>query len=107
MRSLWGKAPFQFEVRDVPMPEPGPGEVVVRVTACGICGTDLHFLRHNADWTPLGRDVAGVVHAVGAQVTRWQVLSISGTGTNHRYGGTDNDETRPLTIANYLLSIVN
>ncbi len=71
MRSLWGKAPFQFEVRDVPMPEPGPGEVVVQVTACGICGTDLHFLRHNADWTPLGHEVAGVVHAVGAQVTRW------------------------------------
>jgi threonine dehydrogenase-like Zn-dependent dehydrogenase len=72
VRSLWGKAPFQFEMRDLPEPEPGPDEVVVRVTACGICGTDLHFLGHNEPWTPLGHEVAGVIHAVGSRVTRWQ-----------------------------------
>lgn len=71
MRSLWGKAPFRFEMRDLPAPEPGPGEVLVRVTACGICGTDLHFLRHNTDWTPLGHEVVGVVAAVGSSVGRW------------------------------------
>ena len=31
---------------DVPEPEPGPGEVVVRTLSCGICGSDLHALRH-------------------------------------------------------------
>ncbi len=72
MRSLWGKAPFQFELRDIPTPEPGPGEVVVKVAACGICGTDLHFLRHNEAWTPLGHEVAGTIVAVGPHVTRWQ-----------------------------------
>lgn len=72
MRSLWGKAPFQFELREVPRPEPGPGEVVVQVTACGICGTDLHFLGHNEAWTPLGHEVAGVIAAVGPHVSRWQ-----------------------------------
>ena len=72
MRSLWGKAPFQFELRDVPAPEPGPGEVVVKVSACGICGTDLHFLRHNPAWTPLGHEVVGTVASVGPDVTRWQ-----------------------------------
>ncbi len=71
-RSLWGKAPFQYEMRDIPTPEPGPGEVLVRVTACGICGTDLHFLGRNSDWTPLGHEVAGVVATVGPGVSRWQ-----------------------------------
>ena len=61
MRSLWGKAPFQFQLRELPMPEPDPGEVVVKVAACGICGTDLHFLRHNEDWTPLGHEVVGTI----------------------------------------------
>jgi len=72
MRSLWGKAPFQFQMRELPTPEPGPGEVVVKVAACGICGTDLHFLRHNEDWTPLGHEVAGTIVAVGPHVNRWR-----------------------------------
>jgi threonine dehydrogenase-like Zn-dependent dehydrogenase len=72
MQSLWGKAPFQFEMRDLPTPEPGPGEVLVQVTACGICGTDLHFLRYNADWTPLGHEVVGEIAAVGPGVSRWR-----------------------------------
>jgi L-iditol 2-dehydrogenase len=72
MRSLWGKAPFQFQLRELPTPEPGPGEVVVQVTACGICGTDLHFLRHNVKWTPLGHEVAGNIVAVGPHVARWR-----------------------------------
>lgn len=72
MRSLWGKASFQFQLRELPTPEPGPGEVVVQVAACGICGTDLHFLRHNEEWTPLGHEVAGSIVAVGPHVTRWR-----------------------------------
>ena len=33
-------------VADVPVPAPGPGEVLVKTLACGICGSDLHALRH-------------------------------------------------------------
>ena len=33
-----------LEVRDVPVPEPGPGEVLIEIAQCGICGTDLHFV---------------------------------------------------------------
>lgn len=33
-------------VDDVPAPEPGPGEVLVKTLACGICGSDLHTLKH-------------------------------------------------------------
>jgi threonine dehydrogenase-like Zn-dependent dehydrogenase len=69
MRSLWGKAPFQFELREIPKPAPGPGEVLVQVTACGICGTDLHFVRHNQEWTPLGHGVVGHIAEVGQEWT--------------------------------------
>ncbi len=33
-------------VADIPVPEPGPGEVIVKTLACGICGSDLHALKH-------------------------------------------------------------
>jgi threonine dehydrogenase-like Zn-dependent dehydrogenase len=56
-------------VDDIPVPEPGPGEVLVKTLACGICGSDLHALKHaeqfvaasrragNAFVMDLGRDV--------------------------------------------------
>jgi L-iditol 2-dehydrogenase len=70
MRALWGKAPFQFELREAPRPTPGVGEVLVQIDGCGICGTDLHFLRAmNRDWSPLGHELAGRVEQVGAGVS--------------------------------------
>src|SRR5438445_4438719 len=56
-----------------PVPEPGPGEVRVRVEACGVCGSDL-FLQDGgfgADKLPRvpGHEAAGVVDAIGAGVT--------------------------------------
>ena len=33
-------------VDNIPTPEPGPGEVLVKTLACGICGSDLHTLKH-------------------------------------------------------------
>lgn len=42
MRAAFCTGPRQIELRDVPTPEPVPGEVLVRVHACGICGSDLH-----------------------------------------------------------------
>lgn len=58
---------------DVPAPNPGPRDVMVRVGACGICGSDVHYIRHG--WTlpggepmPLGHEAAGTVDTVGAEV---------------------------------------
>jgi threonine dehydrogenase-like Zn-dependent dehydrogenase len=45
---------------DVPEPVPGPGQVLVQVTACGICGSDLHFARHGEQMLELGRRMEGV-----------------------------------------------
>jgi L-iditol 2-dehydrogenase len=70
MRALWGKAPFQFDLREVPAPKPDVSEVLVRISGCGICGTDMHFLRAmNRDWTPLGHEISGLVEEVGAGVS--------------------------------------
>ena len=56
------------------MPEPGPGEVLLKVQACGVCGTDLKKIAHG-DLPPpriFGHEVAGRVAAVGAGVRGWK-----------------------------------
>ncbi|MBU8912977.1 MAG: galactitol-1-phosphate 5-dehydrogenase [Spirochaetales bacterium] len=42
MKSLVLTAPFEFELQDTPAPTPGPNEVLIRVRAVGICGSDVH-----------------------------------------------------------------
>ena len=65
------KLPLRLEV--VPQPDPGPGEVLVKVTAAGICHTELHFLSGllNLGINPLtlGHEVVGKVDKVGPGVT--------------------------------------
>ncbi|MEX2502472.1 MAG: alcohol dehydrogenase catalytic domain-containing protein, partial [Trueperaceae bacterium] len=77
MRAARILAPDRTEVADLPVPEPGPGEVLIRVERAGVCGTDLHIL-HGAyelarfPMTP-GHEFAGTVAAVGADVHRHPV----------------------------------
>jgi (R,R)-butanediol dehydrogenase/meso-butanediol dehydrogenase/diacetyl reductase len=59
---------------DVPSPTPGPGEVVLRITGCGICGSDLHLASQlAAPGAVLGHEIAGEIAGVGAGVDedRW------------------------------------
>jgi (R,R)-butanediol dehydrogenase / meso-butanediol dehydrogenase / diacetyl reductase len=85
MRALRFHAAHDLRIEDVPEPPaPSPGEVVVRVATCGICGTDLHEYMAGPIVTPvephpltgaqnpqiLGHEFAGDVMAVGAGVTR-------------------------------------
>ena len=68
-------------IREVPVPQPGPGEMLVRVHAASVCGTDVHIER----WDPwaqenfgpppmtFGHEMAGVVVARGPGATRIQV----------------------------------
>ena len=46
-----------FALEDLPMPEPGPGQVLVKTLACGICGSDLHLFQHGADMMQAARDL--------------------------------------------------
>ena len=63
-------APVEVVMIDVP--DPGPGEALVEIKACGVCHTDLHY-REGAinDEFPflLGHEAAGIVEAVGPDVT--------------------------------------
>jgi propanol-preferring alcohol dehydrogenase len=63
-----------LEIESVPVPEPGPGQVVIKIAACGVCHTDLHAA--NGDWPvkpslPFipGHEGTGTVFAVGPAVT--------------------------------------
>jgi len=63
----------RFTVDDAPDPVAGPGQVVVAVTAAGICGTDVHATQGLFPWTPpmvLGHEYSGVVREVGRGVSR-------------------------------------
>ncbi|EWT04849.1 alcohol dehydrogenase [Intrasporangium chromatireducens Q5-1] len=60
------------ELVDVVVPDPGPGEAVVKIQACGVCHTDLHYKEGgiNDDFPfLLGHEAAGIVEAVGDDVT--------------------------------------
>src|SRR5437762_5535917 len=67
-------APGRFRVDSLPDPTPGPGEVVVRVGACGICGTDLHLIDGDSPLAryPLvpGHEFAGEVVALGSRIAQ-------------------------------------
>ncbi|MCV7223905.1 zinc-binding dehydrogenase [Mycolicibacterium elephantis] len=45
---------------DVPEPVPGPGQVLVDVKACGICGSDLHFAKHGEEMVRLSAEMSGL-----------------------------------------------
>jgi L-iditol 2-dehydrogenase len=61
-----------YELEDLPVPEPGPGEVLIRVTVTGLCRTDLKLIRngHRDLVTPRvpGEEVVGSVETLGPEV---------------------------------------
>src|ERR1041384_5234210 len=61
-------------VESIPVPEIGPGEILIRVETCGVCHTDLKKIAYNLLEPPrvYGHDTAGVVAAVGADVRRFR-----------------------------------
>ncbi|WP_335980419.1 MULTISPECIES: zinc-dependent alcohol dehydrogenase family protein [Streptomycetaceae] len=71
MKAAVISSPGQVGIETVDDPTPGPGEVVVQVAACGLCGTDLHILQGEfAPTLPIvpGHEFAGEIVAVGSQV---------------------------------------
>jgi (R,R)-butanediol dehydrogenase/meso-butanediol dehydrogenase/diacetyl reductase len=83
MKALRWHAARDVRLDDIPEPTPGPGEVLVEVAACGICGSDLHEYLHGPVYIPksphpltgmappiaLGHEFSGRIVGVGAGVT--------------------------------------
>jgi L-iditol 2-dehydrogenase len=67
MRAAFCTSPGKIELRDVERPEPARGDVLIRVRACGICGSDLHWFRgHGRPPTVCpGHEISGEVAALG------------------------------------------
>ena len=67
-----------LEIRDVPVPKPGPGQVLIQMQTCGLCHTDIHAARGvwpvkpTPPFTP-GHEGIGVVQALGSGVTERQI----------------------------------
>jgi len=72
----FSRADRRLGVEEVPVPQPGPGEVLVRIEACGICLSDVHMIDGSIDCpleevTP-GHEPAGTIARVGTEVPYWQ-----------------------------------
>jgi alcohol dehydrogenase len=90
MQSCIKTAPGKVEMMDIPIPTPGPGEIVIKTTLGTVCGSDMHFLDDipteliiplypsmagflaGLPGLPMGHEGVGIVHAVGEGVTRFQ-----------------------------------
>jgi L-iditol 2-dehydrogenase len=78
MRALvkMAKGPGLVEIKEVQEPRPGPGEVLIKVMAGGICGSDIHILSDQFPYWPpviLGHEFAGEIAGLGDRVSGWQV----------------------------------
>ena len=74
----FGYGDKEVEVRDVPEPQMGPGQVLVEVKATGVCGSDVHMWRNKQSWEitlplVLGHEFAGVIVDVGDSVSGWEI----------------------------------
>ncbi len=68
------RGPGNLELRDIPVPQMAPDEVLIRVRACGICGSDLKIQDDQHPYTPpvvIGHEFAGQIVKVGGDVKGW------------------------------------
>ncbi len=73
MKAIVPRPSGGFGLTEVPPPTIGPGDVLLEMKACGLCGTDLVKLSHPQDsaGARLGHEFAGVIRAIGPEVTRF------------------------------------
>jgi len=88
MKAAVIKSPGVIQVEDVPRPEPGEGDVLLKIQACSICGTDQRVLngQKDVDVDIVGHEITGTVAAVGPHVkdikegNRYIVQTVIGCG---------------------------
>jgi (R,R)-butanediol dehydrogenase/meso-butanediol dehydrogenase/diacetyl reductase len=88
MRAAVYKGDRRVEVEEYPVPELGAGDVLLEVSHCGVCGSDIHFVLEG--WgrpnSVGGHEYTGTVAAVGADVTGWSVGDPAVGGPSVRCG---------------------
>lgn len=91
MKAAVYRGPGQVQCEEVPKPTLPSDGVLLKVTACGICGSDLRTYRHgmrgNLNYQILGHEISGVVDEVGAQVSGYRVgdrLAVAADITCHQ-----------------------
>jgi len=76
MRALVFRGANQIGIEHVPIPKPGTGEALIRVTLTTICGTDLHILKGEYAVKPgliIGHEPVGIIHELGVGVSGYKV----------------------------------
>jgi threonine dehydrogenase-like Zn-dependent dehydrogenase len=76
MRALVFHGPNQIAIESVPIPRPGVGQAVIRITLTTICGTDVHILKGEYKVRPglvIGHEPVGVIHELGEGLTGYRV----------------------------------
>ena len=77
MKAIVLKEYNQFSCEDVPVPEIGADEVLIRVKACGICGSDVHGMDGSTGRrippVIMGHEASGIIERVGSGVAEWSV----------------------------------
>lgn len=88
LRAVVLRAPGRLEVADVPEPTLGPDEVLVRVRACGVCGSDLRYLRGGNPWSQhtLGVRLPNPPDMVLGHEFAGEIVRVSHSGLEGRLG---------------------
>ncbi len=75
MRAAFYHDVGDFRIEELPFPKIGPDEALIKVEACGICGTDVHKAIHKTVKTPivLGHEVSGVIIKLGVNIKKFKV----------------------------------
>jgi alcohol dehydrogenase len=76
MQALVFRGPNHIALENVPVPQPGPGQAVIRVSLTTICGTDVHILKGEYPVKPgliIGHEAVGVIHELAPDVTGYKV----------------------------------
>jgi (R,R)-butanediol dehydrogenase/meso-butanediol dehydrogenase/diacetyl reductase len=72
MRAAVVNEDHRFDIVEVPDPSPGPGELLLQVAACGICGSDLKAVANMPAGLVMGHEFAGTVVATGRDTAGWR-----------------------------------
>lgn len=73
IRQVYVKSPYIFKIQKKPFKKLEKDEVLIKIKACGLCGTDNYIAKHGAaDFIPLGHEIAGLVEEVGQNVENYK-----------------------------------